>query len=183
MAYDPPKFKNEITLQLSRNESRCAIEALGQTLGGLNEDFVNRYPSHIALQELIGQWVGVDSSRIVVSAGGDDSLERIMRTSLVGQRKKIVSHTPSFEMIDIYANNYGGTVDAVSWLDGDFPTDQLIAKIDDTTGVVVVVSPNNPTGGVLSKSDVLKIADVAHCLLYTSPSPRDQRGSRMPSSA
>ena len=27
------------------------------------------------------------------------------------------------------------------------------------------------------------IAKVWHCLLYTSPSPRDQRGSRMPSSA
>ena len=27
------------------------------------------------------------------------------------------------------------------------------------------------------------IADSASCLLYTSPSPRDQRGSRMPSSA
>ena len=25
--------------------------------------------------------------------------------------------------------------------------------------------------------------DIVHCLLYTSPSPRDQRGSRMPSSA
>ena len=25
--------------------------------------------------------------------------------------------------------------------------------------------------------------DLMHCLLYTSPSPRDQRGSRMPSSA
>ena len=25
--------------------------------------------------------------------------------------------------------------------------------------------------------------DDTHCLLYTSPSPRDQRGSRMPSSA
>ena len=24
---------------------------------------------------------------------------------------------------------------------------------------------------------------IPHCLLYTSPSPRDQRGSRMPSSA
>ena len=24
---------------------------------------------------------------------------------------------------------------------------------------------------------------IEHCLLYTSPSPRDQRGSRMPSSA
>ena len=27
------------------------------------------------------------------------------------------------------------------------------------------------------------IAEANHCLLYTSPSPRDQRGSRMPSSA
>ena len=26
-------------------------------------------------------------------------------------------------------------------------------------------------------------ASLSHCLLYTSPSPRDQRGSRMPSSA
>ena len=32
--------------------------------------------------------------------------------------------------------------------------------------------------------DVLVFADQAYpCLLYTSPSPRDQRGSRMPSSA
>ena len=28
-----------------------------------------------------------------------------------------------------------------------------------------------------------KVALVQDCLLYTSPSPRDQRGSRMPSSA
>ena len=28
-----------------------------------------------------------------------------------------------------------------------------------------------------------RIASVEFCLLYTSPSPRDQRGSRMPSSA
>ena len=27
------------------------------------------------------------------------------------------------------------------------------------------------------------ILDLIYCLLYTSPSPRDQRGSRMPSSA
>ena len=30
---------------------------------------------------------------------------------------------------------------------------------------------------------VQNIARFFHCLLYTSPSPRDQRGSRMPSSA
>ena len=48
-----------------------------------------------------------------------------------------------------------------------------------------------PVQGVLSSFDVDQHAVIApvdagqgtYCLLYTSPSPRDQRGSRMPSSA
>ena len=31
--------------------------------------------------------------------------------------------------------------------------------------------------------EVVAVEQSQHCLLYTSPSPRDQRGSRMPSSA
>ena len=52
---------------------------------------------------------------------------------------------------------------------------------------------NEPQGMILSvgageqrpvvKDGALAIATVMTCLLYTSPSPRDQRGSRMPSSA
>ena len=32
-------------------------------------------------------------------------------------------------------------------------------------------------------AELILLALIFHCLLYTSPSPRDQRGSRMPSSA
>ena len=39
-------------------------------------------------------------------------------------------------------------------------------------------------GLVVSKDNTDKVYDrFRNCLLYTSPSPRDQRGSRMPSSA
>ena len=38
------------------------------------------------------------------------------------------------------------------------------------------------TASVIGESDVLKVIDQG-CLLYTSPSPRDISGSRMPSSA
>ena len=47
--------------------------------------------------------------------------------------------------------------------------------------LAVTVSPDGTriaAGGVGSVAVLFKI-----CLLYTSPSPRDQRGSRMPSSA
>ena len=54
------------------------------------------------------------------------------------------------------------------------------------------VGRNEITAGTVSPSYILpiqglqrlqKIMDEYVCLLYTSPSPRDQRGSRMPSSA
>ena len=38
-------------------------------------------------------------------------------------------------------------------------------------------------GDLVSGPTQMALVDVAACLLYTSPSPRDQRGSRMPSSA
>ena len=47
-----------------------------------------------------------------------------------------------------------------------------------------IQSKNPKIGGKLEGGKKFKIkSDFKPCLLYTSPSPRDQRGSRMPSSA
>ena len=54
------------------------------------------------------------------------------------------------------------------------------AAVGDATAVVTAKEPSKP----MSSMTVGKVAAVPGvCLLYTSPSPRDQRGSRMPSSA
>ena len=42
---------------------------------------------------------------------------------------------------------------------------------------------DNQTGGMHASELIILAARPSICLLYTSPSPRDQRGSRMPSSA
>ena len=47
---------------------------------------------------------------------------------------------------------------------------------------IVRVEPTRPFSEVV-EGPMPGDVDVAICLLYTSPSPRDQRGSRMPSSA
>ena len=159
--YKPPEFKNEITLQLSRNESQCAIDDLDAQLGSLGTPLVSRYPSHAELQELIGQWVGVAGDRIVVTAGGDESIDRVMRTSIAGQRNNVITHAPSFEMIDIYCENYGGSIATTPWLEGDFPVDELIGLIDSQTALVVLTSPNNPTGGYIETDAILKINSAA----------------------
>ncbi len=160
-AYSTPAFKHEIDLRLSGNESQCVIPDLAAYWRQLDSRFVSQYPSHQALQDLIGAWVGVDAGRIVVTAGGDDSIDRIVGNLVTETRSKVVTHAPSFEMVSIYTDNYDGSMDVEPWLEGDFPVDQLIARIDGTTALVVVTTPNNPTGAMVSLDDIFKINEAA----------------------
>ena len=62
-------------------------------------------------------------------------------------------------------------------LGGWEPTDDA-TYLWSTTETTPTISVTNP-----GSYDVLATTGCGTCLLYTSPSPRDQRGSRMPSSA
>ena len=160
-AYSTPAFKHQIDLRLSGNESQCVIPDLAAYWRQLDSRFVSQYPSHTALQELIGDWIGVDSGRIVVTAGGDDSIDRVVGNLLTGTRKKVVTHAPSFEMVSIYTDNYDGSMDVEPWLEGDFPVDDFVARIDSSTALVVLTTPNNPTGAMISLDDIFKVNEAA----------------------
>jgi imidazoleglycerol phosphate dehydratase HisB/histidinol-phosphate/aromatic aminotransferase/cobyric acid decarboxylase-like protein len=156
-AYKTPAFKHEIDLRLNGNESDCVIPDLAEYWQQLDDGFVSFYPSHQALQNLIGDWVGVEPNRIVVTAGGDESIDRVMRVMIDDERNKVVTHAPSFEMVNIYTSNYNGQLDVVPWLHGEFPADELVSRIDTNTSVVVLTTPNNPTGSMIGLDDILAI--------------------------
>ena len=59
---------------------------------------------------------------------------------------------------------------------GKWTSPRVVLNVHNQTGTVTVPGSN---GKVLNAA----YEDIRICLLYTSPSPRDQRGSRMPSSA
>jgi len=47
------------------------------------------------------------------------------------------------------------------WLEGDFPVDGLVARIDSSTALVVLTTPNNPTGAMISLDDIFKVNEAA----------------------
>ena len=59
----------------------------------------------------------------------------------------------------------------------------VIEHIDDALPTIEKVQKEFKTEAVVVKAQIHAGGRGKGCLLYTSPSPRDQRGSRMPSSA
>ena len=63
-------------------------------------------------------------------------------------------------------------------------TSSKVMEVDPLTGKETDILWVKGSGGDLRTAKVENFASLyMDCLLYTSPSPRDQRGSRMPSSA
>lgn len=151
--YRPPTFAAPIDLDLSRNEGRPRITEIDIGLGEGGR-LTSRYPDTSNLRELISRRHRVVPERVLVTAGGDDALFRCLMAVSGGT---VVSTTPSFEMIRRYSDQTGSTLLEIPWWDGDFPIGDFL----DTSQryVAVVVSPNNPTGGVIGPADLAKLAD------------------------
>jgi histidinol-phosphate aminotransferase len=131
-------------------------EALSDPRGG-----VNSYPSFARLEAFLAARWGVVPARVVVTAGGDDAISRICAARLAPGARMLV-HEPAFEMFGVYARSRGADLVPLGWLDGEaFPLEQTLSAIegDPLLGLASVVSPSNPTGGAVSMSEALAVAD------------------------
>lgn len=132
---------------------------------------VRNYPDTGPLAARLAADLGVAADRVLVTAGADDALDRACRAYLAPGRS-LVLPAPTFEMIPRYARWAGAEVREVPWPAGDWPLDAVVAAVDATTTLVAVVSPNNPTGQVITGAalralsaalpDVLLLVDLAY---------------------
>ena len=158
--YTPGERFPWIDLFLDANEGPCASDALISQLQSICAEDLRRYPSASALECAIAERHGIEPSRVIVTNGGDDAIDRVCRVSLEPGRS-LVTHTPTFEMIARSAKLAGGQVCDVPWFAGDFPVRDVLDAISPNTGLVAIVSPNNPTGCVVSIEDIELIAETA----------------------
>jgi histidinol-phosphate aminotransferase len=158
--YAVPRSGTPVDLYLDGNEG---AQPPAGFLGFLSQsplDVLRRYPDSSALETKLASRLGVDSSRVVVTAGADDAIERVCRYALRPGRR-IVLPVPTFEMLERYADGSGARVDRIEWPDAAYPTGAVAEAVRAGTAVIAVVSPNNPTGGVASAEDIRRISKAA----------------------
>lgn len=151
--YSTGSTRREGALLLDANEGPAGPDAWLEGLRAIDADTLRRYPNAGALESAIAGKLGIAAGRVVVTAGGDDAIDRICRVALEPGRS-IVVHTPTFEMITRGARLAGSDIRGVPWTGEPFPIGEFEAAISPGTGLVAIVSPNNPTGGVVLIEDI-----------------------------
>jgi len=159
-AYRRPTAPGPALLRLDSNEGVLPPPALLAGLAGADPELLRRYPEVSELEAALAARLGVAPERVIVTAGADEAIDRACRAFLEPDRT-VVLPDPCFDMFDRCAALAGGTLVRVPWRDGPFPLDGFVGRLEARTGVVVVVSPNNPTGAVATLTQVRRLAAAA----------------------
>ena len=70
---------------------------------------------------------GIAPEQVVVTAGGDDAIQRLCRAFL-GPNRSIVLPVPTFEMIARMADWEGAPIVTVDWTDSRYPTEAVLQR-------------------------------------------------------
>lgn len=154
--YLPPMFDPSVDLDLSRNEGRTRADELIAAVSDPDRA-VSRYPDISGVRSRLAAIHRLDPDQILVTAGGDDALNRCF-LALVGARRTAVTTYPTFEMIPRYAEQRDVELIEVPWWTGPFPVEEVTDAKTEETDAVFLVSPNNPTGSVLTGTDLKRVA-------------------------
>jgi histidinol-phosphate aminotransferase len=153
--YSPQRLDLPTDLVLDANEALNPDPVLADRFTGVT---VNRYPSTAALERRLAERHGVDPAQVIVTAGADDALERALRTVCAPGRRAVLT-TPSFAMLPRYARLAGAEVVEIPWWRDAYPVDAVLDASTADTAAIAVVSPNNPTGSAISRSDLIRLAE------------------------
>jgi len=156
--YSVPKTGLKIDLHLDGNEGPFPGSFIVDEFLKKGMSVVRNYPSARTLEAQIARLYDVSADQVLATSGGDDALFRACH-AVLAKGREIIIPVPTFEMIARFSNLAGGTPVMVPWKSGPYPTDNVLKAETERTRAVAIVSPNNPTGAVATRDDILKISD------------------------
>jgi len=133
----------------------------------LDIETARRYPDSRPLEAALAALFGVEPARVVVSAGGDDIIERYARV-LVRPGSTALGTEPAFDSYAAATARAGGSYVSVARApEGPFPARELaLAARRLAPAFVAFASPDNPGGGVVSVDGLLEVADAGRPILF-----------------
>ncbi len=156
----------EQLIKLNSNESPYGpAPAVIQALG--SHSSYNNYPDtdSSTLRQVLARYVGVASQHIVVSHGSNELINLLWHIFLsVGDN--IICCPPTFSLYTVITTFCGAyVVEVPRTADYEVDVDAVIQALTPETKLIVLCSPNNPTGNPVSEQDVLALLETGRIVM------------------
>ncbi|RAJ94446.1 histidinol-phosphate aminotransferase [Larkinella arboricola] len=126
------------------------------------EAYYNRYPDphQYAIKERLAPIKSVRPTQIFIGNGSDEPIDLLVRATCTPGQDSILIVPPTYGMYEVSAAINDVQLIKVP-LKPDFQLDvpAILAAIQPRTKLLFVCSPNNPTGNLIDRSDVLTLLD------------------------
>ena len=143
------EFKGEASVYLDANENP------------MNAPY-NRYPDPLQwkLKEKIAKMKHIRPEQIMLGNGSDEPIDLVFRVFCEPKEDNVVAIEPTYGMYKVCAD-INNVAYRKALLNDDFTldADRVLAAVNGKTKVIFLCSPNNPSGNLLNRSEMLKIVE------------------------
>ena len=150
--------KKKASIKLSANES-----ALGPSPKAIREFYkvsknLKRYPDSegLFLKNTLAKKFKLDPKRIILGSGSDQIFELICK-AFIKKNDEVVVPEYSFIIYRIYSKLYGAKIKYAKEKNFTISVENILSKVTKKTKIVFLANPNNPTGTIIKKTDLLKL--------------------------
>jgi histidinol-phosphate aminotransferase len=159
--YHPP-LAGRTALRLDFNENTFGPSPrVMERLRAVTAEGLTKYPEREPAERAVAKHFGLQAEQVLLTNGVDEAIHLMCCAFLEVEDEALIA-TPSFFMYDVSVQMMTPHLRKVqSDATLEFPFERFMAAITERTKLIIVASPNNPTGAVVSREHLLAIAAAA----------------------
>ncbi|HXB62769.1 MAG TPA: histidinol-phosphate transaminase [Acidobacteriaceae bacterium] len=159
--YHPPLAGRDL-LRLDFNENTFAPSPkVMARLAQLTADGMTKYPERETGERAAAAYYGLAPAQVLLTNGVDEAIHLLCAAYLEPEDEAIIA-TPGFFMYDVSISMMTSHLKRVQSDESlQFPFERVLAAITPRTKAIILSSPNNPTGAVIPRAQVLQICAAA----------------------
>jgi histidinol-phosphate aminotransferase len=159
--YHPP-LSGRNALRLDFNENTIAPSPrVFARLRQLTAEGLTIYPERSPVEAIAAAKLGLQPEQVLITNGVDEAIH-LMTCTFLDEGDEAVICTPTFFMYDVNIGLMTGGIKRIQADDSfEFPLDRFLTAITPKTKLMIVASPNNPTGIGVSREHLLALAKAA----------------------
>lgn len=160
--YAIPRVRPDISLKLDANENTlgCSPVVLDALSKASYKD-ISQYPAYGNIEKKIAEFNNVPENYVMITNGGDASVKALF-FSYIKEGDEVLFASPSYSMYKINVALANAKLISVPYEEKwRYPTRQIINRISENTKMIIICSPNNPTGDIIPEKDLIEILEAA----------------------